>query len=62
MVLVGAVVGIALGLASVRFIETLLYQVRATDISWLILPWLAILAAALIASLPAVLRAVRMIR
>ena len=59
MVLVGAVVGIALGLASVRFIETLLYQVRATDISWLILPWLAILAAALIASLPAVLRAVR---
>jgi len=59
MVLAGAVVGIALGLASVRFIETLLYQVRATDISLLILPWLAILAAALIASLPAVIRAVR---
>ena len=59
MVLVGALVGIVLGMASVRYIETLLYQVRATDMSLLILPWLAILVAALIASLPAVIRAVR---
>jgi predicted permease len=59
MVLAGAVVGIALGLASVRYIETLLYQVQASDVKLLVLPWLAILTAALLAALPAVIRAVR---
>src|SRR5271155_4331483 len=32
MVLVGAVAGIGLGMASVKYVETLFYQVRATDL------------------------------
>ncbi|HXB75103.1 MAG TPA: ABC transporter permease [Candidatus Acidoferrales bacterium] len=59
MVLVGAVAGLALGMAAVRSIATLFYQVKATDLGMLVLPWLAILAAALLAALPAVVRAVR---
>jgi predicted permease len=59
MVLVGAIAGLALGIASVRYIETLFYQVKATDLEFLALPWLAILAAAFLAALPAVIRAIR---
>jgi predicted permease len=59
MVLVGAATGLALGMASTRYIETLLYQVKATDLGVLALPSLAIVAAALLAALPAVIRAVR---
>jgi len=47
-----------LGVTCVRYIETLLYQVHATDPSMLVVPWLTILAAALLAALPAVVRAV----
>jgi predicted permease len=59
MVLVGALAGVALGMASVRYIETLLYQVKAGDPAMLALPSLTILAAALLAALPAVIQAVR---
>jgi ABC-type antimicrobial peptide transport system permease subunit len=59
MVLAGALAGLALGMASVRYIETLLYQVKVTDLGVLALPSLSILAAALLAALPAVIRAVR---
>ena len=59
MVLAGAATGLALGLGAVRYIETLLYEARATDPAVLALPPLAILAAALAAALPAVIRAVR---
>jgi Mg/Co/Ni transporter MgtE len=59
MVLVGALVGLALGVASVRYIEPLFYQVKATDLPMLALPSLTMFAAALLASLPAVARAVR---
>jgi predicted permease len=59
MVLVGALAGLVLGLASVRYIETLLYQIKATDLTMLALPSLTILAATLLAALPAVIRAVR---
>jgi predicted permease len=59
MVLVGAIAGIALGMASVRTIESLLYEVKGTDVRMLVAPSLAILAAALLAALPAVIRAVR---
>jgi ABC-type antimicrobial peptide transport system permease subunit len=59
MVLVGALAGLALGLVAVRYIETLLYQVKGTDLAILGLPTLTILAAALLAALPAVIRAVR---
>jgi predicted permease len=59
MVLAGAFAGVALGMSSVRYIETLFYQVKATDLPMLGLPSLAIVAAALLASLPAVIQAVR---
>jgi predicted lysophospholipase L1 biosynthesis ABC-type transport system permease subunit len=59
MVLAGALVGAALGLASARYIESLLYQVKSTDAGMLALPSITILAAAVLAALPAVIRAVR---
>ena len=59
MVLTGTLAGLALGMTSVRDIETLLYQVRPGDLAMLALPLFTILAAALLAALPAVIRAVR---
>ena len=59
MVLVGAIAGIALGMASVHYIEALFYQVKATDLEFLAIPWVVILFASLLAALPAVVRAVR---
>jgi putative ABC transport system permease protein len=59
MVLAGALAGLAAGMASVRSIESLFYQVKPTDAGMLALPSLAILTAALAAALPAVIRAVR---
>jgi len=59
MVLAGAIAGVALGMASVRYIEALLYQVKAGDPAMLALPSLTILAATVLASLPAVFHAVR---
>jgi putative ABC transport system permease protein len=59
MVIAGALAGFALGMASVRYIETLFYQVKASDVRMLALPALAVFFAALVAALPAVLRAVR---
>ena len=58
-VCVGAAAGIALGMASVRYVQTLLFGVKGTDPSMLIAPALVLLAAALLAALPAVLRAAR---
>jgi predicted permease len=59
MVAAGAVTGLALGMATARYIEALLYQVKPTDVAMLALPSLAILAVALVAALPAVFHAVR---
>jgi predicted permease len=59
MVIAGALAGLALGMASVRYIETLFYQVKATDVAMLAMPALAVFFAALVAALPAVMRAVR---
>ena len=59
MVLLGALAGLALGMASARYIESLLYQVKPTDPAMLTLPALTILVAALLAALPPVIRAVR---
>jgi predicted permease len=59
MVLLGAAAGVGLGMVSVRFIESLFYQVKATDLQMLAIPSLAILAGALLSALPAVIRAVR---
>jgi predicted lysophospholipase L1 biosynthesis ABC-type transport system permease subunit len=59
MVLAGALAGLALGIASVRYVEAMLYQVKAGDPAMLAFPAVTILAAALLAALPAVWRAVR---
>jgi putative ABC transport system permease protein len=58
VVAVGAAVGLVLGMASVRYIASLLYQVKPTDVAMLVLPTGLILAAAVVAALPAVIRAV----
>jgi predicted permease len=59
MVLAGALAGLGLGMLSVRYIATLLYQVRPGDPAMLAMPSAIILGAALIAALPAVFHAVR---
>ena len=59
MVTAGALAGLALGMVSVRYIESLFYQVKATDVSTLAFPSLAILGAALLAAVVPVIRAVR---
>ena len=59
MVVAGAGAGIALGTASVRYIQALLYGVKAGDPGMLVLPLCTILAAALLAAMPAVYHAVR---
>jgi putative ABC transport system permease protein len=58
-VLGGSVMGGALGLASERLVESLLYGVKATHPSTIALPSLAILLVAVIAAVPAVIHAVR---
>jgi putative ABC transport system permease protein len=58
-VLIGAAAGIALGMASVHYVQTLLFGAKGTDPSMLIAPALVLLGAALLAALPAVLRAAR---
>jgi ABC-type antimicrobial peptide transport system permease subunit len=59
MVLIGAVAGVGLGLLSVRYVESLFYQVKATDLQMLALPSLAILAGAFLAALRPLMQAVR---
>jgi putative ABC transport system permease protein len=59
MVILGAVAGLAIGMASVRFIETLFFEVKATDFAMLMVPGAVIAGAALLAALPAVIHAVR---
>ncbi len=59
MVLAGAVAGFALGMISGRYIEGLLYEVKAADPAALAAPALTIFGATLLAALPAVARALR---
>jgi len=59
MVLVGAVVGVGLGMLSVRYVESLFYQVKATEVEMLAIPSLAILLGAFLAALRPVMQAVR---
>ena len=59
MVLFGSAAGVGLGMMSVRLIESLFYQVKATDLQMLAIPALAILAGALLAALRPILHAVR---
>jgi len=55
----GGCAGVGLGFGAVRYVESLFYQVKATDADMIALPACAILLTALVASLPAVLRALR---
>jgi ABC-type antimicrobial peptide transport system permease subunit len=59
LVCLGLVIGLAGGVACQRFIESLLFEVKATDPLMLAAPLLALLAAALLAALPPAIRAVR---
>jgi len=59
MVVVGAIAGVWLGITAARYFDTLLFQVKPTDAGVLALPTVAILAAALVAAAPAVIRAIR---
>lgn len=58
-VFTGAAAGIVLGMASVRYVQTLLFGVKGTEPSMLIAPALVLLTASLLAAFPAVLRAAR---
>ena len=57
VVVLGGCAGLALGFGAARNVESLFYQVKATDADMLALPACAILVTALVATLPAVLRA-----
>jgi predicted permease len=58
MVAAGGVTGLALGMASVRYIQSLLYQVKPTDAAMLSIPAVVIIAVAIVAAVPAVMQAV----
>jgi ABC-type antimicrobial peptide transport system permease subunit len=55
----GSAAGWALGLASTRFMAPLFYQVKATDPPMLVLPALILTGVAILASVPAAVRASR---
>jgi len=59
MVCLGSIIGLAGGLASVRFVEMLLYEVKATDATMVAAPILTLFGAATLAALPPVIRAVK---
>jgi ABC-type antimicrobial peptide transport system permease subunit len=59
MVLVGAAAGLGMGMASARFIGTLFFEVKATDLAMLTVPGAVMAAVALVAAMPAVIHAVR---
>jgi ABC-type antimicrobial peptide transport system permease subunit len=59
MVAIGAAAGLAIGLTSARSLESLLFEVKPAGLPMLAGPAVAILAAAILAAGPAVLRAVR---
>lgn len=58
-VLLGAVAGLGIGMAVARYIEALLFQVKATELSMLAFPSLTLLLVALAAALSPVIRAVQ---
>ena len=59
MIALGGFSGVALGFGAARYVQSLFYQVKATDADLLALPTCAMLLSALVATLPAVLRALR---
>jgi predicted permease len=59
MIALGGCAGVALGFGAARYVESLFYQVKPTDADMIASPACAILLTALVATLPAVLRALR---
>ncbi|HEY3705801.1 MAG TPA: ABC transporter permease [Terracidiphilus sp.] len=59
MIAIGGGTGLSFGFGAARFFGSLLYQVKATDADTMALPACAILLTTLVATLPAVLRALR---
>jgi putative ABC transport system permease protein len=59
MVVIGGAAGWVLGMVSTRYVESLLYQVKAAEPDIAALPALAILSVAVVAILPAISRAMR---
>ena len=59
IVCVGSIVGLAAGIAFGRFVEALLFEVTPTDVASLAVPAAVLAIAAVLASLPAAVRAVR---
>ena len=59
MVVAGGAAGWVLGMGSARYVESLLYQVKAAEPDIAALPALAILSVAVVAILPAISRALR---
>jgi ABC-type antimicrobial peptide transport system permease subunit len=57
MVTLGTLAGLLLGMASVRFVDALLYQVKPSEPMLLAFPVLSLLSIALLAGVPAVVRA-----
>ncbi len=59
MVVAGLIAGMGLGLSSARYMDSLFFQVKASDASMLTVPFAVILAVAAVATVPPVLRALR---
>ena len=59
MLILGSAVGLGAGLASERFVESLLFEVKGTDIRLLATPLLTLCTAAFLAALPPILNAAR---
>jgi putative ABC transport system permease protein len=59
MLALGAAIGLALGVAAERYVAILLYHVKATDPSILVVPAVTMSVIALLAALPPVRRAIR---
>jgi ABC-type lipoprotein release transport system permease subunit len=57
MIALGGCAGVALGFGASRYVSSLFYQVKATDADMIALPTCAVLLTALVATLPAVFRA-----
>jgi putative ABC transport system permease protein len=59
MVAIGATLGIAAGIACARFIEALLFEIKATDLSATLAPVAVLFATAAAAAVPPLIRAIR---
>ncbi|HEY6181798.1 MAG TPA: ABC transporter permease [Terriglobales bacterium] len=59
MIILGSLAGLAIGIGTTGYIRSMLYEVRTTEPGILAVPAITILLATLMASLPAVVRAMR---